>query len=144
MYSICLDTYHVFLDYVVIMNERNLTRTYLETLSFADLVALADEYGVDVPEDLDRRFLIAELLELAQEEAGQNEEMIISSASGSEKSVLPGNYNETQISFVFRNPAWIFVFWNINENDFAALKNDSGELKLRICFMKDPKEPIPE
>ena len=126
------------------MYERNLTRTYLETLSFADLVALADEYGVDVPEDLDRRFLIAELLELAQEEAGQNEEMIISSASGSEKSVLPGNYNETQISFVFRNPAWIFVFWNINENDFAALKNDSGELKLRICFMKDPKEPIPE
>ncbi|MCR4630194.1 MAG: DUF4912 domain-containing protein [Treponema sp.] len=126
------------------MNENSITRSYLETLSFNDLVALADEYGVDVPEDLDRRFLIAELMELALEESGQNEEMIISSENGEGGSALPGNYNETQVSCVFRNPAWLFVFWNINENDAASLKNDEGELKLRICFLKNPKEMIPE
>ena len=46
------------------MNEEPMNRASLEKLSFSDLVQLADEYGVDVPEDLDRRFLIAELLEL--------------------------------------------------------------------------------
>ena len=49
------------------MNEEPINRASLEKLSFSDLVQLADEYGVDVPEDLDRRFLIAELLELAEE-----------------------------------------------------------------------------
>ena len=48
------------------MNEVPISRAYLETLSFSDLVNLADEYGVDVPEDLDRRFLIEELFEIAE------------------------------------------------------------------------------
>lgn len=139
-----LDTHHVFLDYDVIMDERNITRGYLETLSFADLVSLADEHGVDVPDDFDRRFLIAELLELESEDAEQSEDMIISSDAADDSAALPGNYNETQVSCVFRNPAWLFVFWNINENDFAAFKNDTGSLKLRICFLKDSKELVPE
>lgn len=126
------------------MNERIITRSYLETLPFAELVGLADEYGVDVPEDLDRRFLIAELLELAQEESGQNEEMIISSENSNGGTVLHGNYNETQISCVFRNPAWLFVFWNINENDLPNINDSAGSLKLRICYLKDAKELIPE
>ena len=139
-----LDTPHIFIDYGVIMNEKNITRSYLETLSFADLVSLADEYGVDVPEDLDRRFLIAELLELAQEDSEHGEEMIISSDIGDGKSALPQNYNETQVSCVFRNPAWLFVFWNLNENDSSAMKESDGNLKLRMCFLKDSKELIPE
>ena len=49
------------------MDDAIITRSYLETLSFSDLKKLADEYGVDVPEDLDRRFLLSELLEIAEE-----------------------------------------------------------------------------
>ena len=49
------------------MENKVITRAYLETLSFSDLKKLADEYGVDVPEDLDRRFLLCELLEIAEE-----------------------------------------------------------------------------
>ena len=126
------------------MNDRNISRNYLEKLPFSELVELADEYGVDVPEDLDRRFLIAELLELALEESGRNEEMNISSDTEAAQASLPGNYNETQISGVLRNPAWLFVFWNINENDVSALKETAGSLKLRICYMKDNKNPVPE
>ena len=126
------------------MKDKNITRSYLETLSFSDLVGLADEYGVDVPEDLDRRFLIAELLELAQEEAEQDDEMIISSEKGDGKQALLGNYNETQVSCVFRNPAWLFVFWNINENDLSGMKEPNGSLMLRMCFLEDSKELIPE
>ena len=44
------------------MQNEILTRAYLETLSFSDLVTLADNYGIDVPENLDRSFLIGELI----------------------------------------------------------------------------------
>ena len=124
------------------MNEEKITRTYLETLSFSDLVTLADDYGVDVPDDLDRRFLIAELLELAEESANYTEEMIISSDTESgDKNVLSGNYNETQISCILRNPAWLFVFWNINNSDYEKVKAVApGSLKLRICILDGPED----
>ena len=127
------------------MNEEHINRASLEKLSFADLVQLADEYGVDVPEDLDRRFLIAELLELAEESNSTEDEMVISSESEEQPPIVfNGNFNETQVSCVLRNPAWLFVFWNINELVLNRIKETpGGSLKLRICSLSDPKDLKP-
>ena len=135
-----IDTNQFFLDYVVIMNEEPLNRASLEKLSFSDLVQLADEYGVDVPEDLDRRFLIAELLELFEESNNKEDEMIIATESDDQQPlVLNGNFNETQVSCVLRNPAWLFVFWNLNDSDLAKIEDNPGcSLKLRICSFENP------
>lgn len=128
------------------MREDTINRAYLETLSFSDLVRLADEYGVDVPIDLDRRFLIAELLELSEESNGLDDEMIVDTNSSDNSEIkLPNNYNETQVTGILRNPAWLFVFWNISDNDLAKLKdNPESTLKLRICSLINPKETVPE
>lgn len=128
------------------MKEETINRAQLETLSFSDLVKLADEYGVDVPEDLDRRFLIAELLEIIEEEENFNEDMMIATEDAPDNaSVMTGNYNETQVSGVLRNPAWLFVFWNISEIDATKIKEmPDCSLMLRICALKDPKDPVPE
>ena len=128
------------------MNEEPINRASLEKLSFSDLVQLADEYGVDVPEDLDRRFLIAELLELAEESNNIDDEMIIAEESDNPQStVLNGNFNETQVSCVLRNPAWLFVFWNLNDNDAARInENPACSLKLRICLYSDIKDSKPD
>lgn len=128
------------------MSDEALNRASLEKLSFQDLVKLADEYGVDVPEDLDRRFLITELLELSEESDIYNEEMIIASEGGAEQPVvLSGNFNENQVSCILRNPAWLFVFWNINEQDAARIRETPGaSLKLRICSLSNPKDLKPE
>lgn len=129
------------------MKDEPISREYLETLSFSDLVRLADEYGVDVPEDLDRRFVIEELLEIVEEEANTpDEEMIIAAGDNPETAeILTGNYNETQVSGVLRNPAWLFVFWNISDADIIKLKDIPGcSLKLRICSLKSPKDTVPE
>lgn len=127
------------------MKEEKINRPYLETLSFSDLVRLADEYGVDVPVDLDRRFLIAELLELSEESDNLDEEMIIEEDNDNQSKNLPKNYNETQISGVLRNPAWLFVFWNISESDNNKIKEIPGcVLKLRICSLESPKDTVPE
>lgn len=128
------------------MREETINRAYLETLSFSDLVKLADEFGVDVPEDLDRRFLIAELLELSEESDDFDEEMIIDSSKNDVPEItLQENYNETQITGILRNPAWLFVFWNISETDSNKIKdNPDNTLKLRICSLSNPKDPVPE
>ena len=128
------------------MEDEKINRAYLETLSFADLVKLADEYGVDVPEDLDRRFLICELLELAQEFKHDNESpMLISSEeTGIYNTNLPKSYNETQISCVLRSPVWAFVFWDISETDLAMLKGlPDYSLALRVCILDSDNGLVP-
>lgn len=127
------------------MNEEKITRAYLETLSFSDLSNLADEYGVEVPENLNRNFLIAELLELAEDASGIAENMIIASEEESGEIVdLPQNYNETQISCILRNPIWGFVFWNISDADSLQIKDEDASLLLRICSFnsKDELKPV--
>ncbi|MCR4736062.1 MAG: DUF4912 domain-containing protein [Treponema sp.] len=129
------------------MNRENMNRSYLETLSFSDLVKLADEYDVEIPDNLDRRFLIAELLELYEEEKSIGKEnMVISTNDEREKTdTLPKNYNENEISCVLRNPAWLFVFWNLSESDSAMLKSlGNYTLMLRVCSLSSPDEQVPE
>ena len=61
------------------MNDEFISRESLESLSFSDLSNLADKYGIDVPENLDRRFLIAEILEIVEEFNDEREDMQVSS-----------------------------------------------------------------
>lgn len=124
------------------MNDEFITREYLESLSFSDLSNLADKYGIDVPENLNRRFLIAEILEIVEEVSSEKEDMQVSSdMSEVQEFVLPKNYNESQISCVLRNPAWLFVFWNISDFDSQQINSEfGGTLKLRICSLNDSEE----
>jgi len=39
------------------------SRTWLESLSTAELIKLADSFGIDIPHGLERIFIIEELLE---------------------------------------------------------------------------------
>ena len=129
------------------MSDEVITRNYLEKLSFSELSRLADNYGIDVPENLDRRFLIAELLELNEENEEISEDMIISSNNEDSKEVFvfPKNYNETQIDCVLRNPVWLFIFWNISDSDNSLLKKTGDyNLMLRICSFEDEEAKIPD
>ncbi|MCR5437493.1 MAG: DUF4912 domain-containing protein [Treponema sp.] len=129
------------------MEEEKINRVYLETLTFADLTSLADEYGIDVPENLDRRILIGEILDLLDESKKVDENPIVlnTDPNDEETQFLPGNYNETQVTCILRNPIWGFVFWNISEADEAMLRElDNCSLMLRICSLSSPDELKPE
>ena len=95
------------------MERANITRAYLETLSSADLNDLAEEYGIDIPEDLTRRFVIAELLEAAAEDQrARASDLRDIQGTAETKNLsgkapdLPASYNENRITAVLRNPAW--------------------------------------
>lgn len=119
------------------METEFLSRQYLESVSTADLITLADDYGIDIPDDLNRKFIIEELLDLGAESAKDGDEEI--QVKDDDKfilSSLPKSYNHTKINAVLRNPAWAFVFWDIKESDMAFLKKSHAALTLRVIFFE--------
>ena len=70
-------------------------RAYLESLSTADLVDMADDNGIDIPEGLNRRFIIGELLDLADERSGSARDsgILVETDITASHDVLPETYN---------------------------------------------------
>ena len=134
------------------MENSNLSLAHLETLSSADLISLADSYGIDIPENLNRRFIIGELLEVFEEQnqhVTQPEIKIVNSEEEeiifSEEGELPKSFNETKISVILRNPAWAFVFWDISEAALNQISNSSKfkKLVLRVLYFENEGDTNP-
>ncbi|TAH48622.1 MAG: DUF4912 domain-containing protein [Treponema sp.] len=98
-------------------------RAYLESLSTADLVDMADDNGIDIPEGLNRRFIIGELLDLADERSGSARDsgILVETDITASHDALPETYNETGISVLLRDPGWVFVYWDFHSNLFSAI-----------------------
>jgi hypothetical protein len=91
----------------------------LESLTSPDLVALAEEYGIDVPANLNRRLIIGELLD-----AG-------ATAPPMPKLSLPKTYNETAITAILRLPVWVYVYWDFSKQDLRRIEGP-GKPKLLL------------
>lgn len=124
------------------------SRQQLETMATAELIGIADKYGIDIPDDLSRRFIIGELLE-AEEEARSSsphkEDVRILNEEEPVPDSLPKTYNNTAIDAVPRNPAWLFVFWDVKEAETALLlQNSSFESSfLHVSFFESAKDENP-
>ena len=129
-----------------VMDKTFLSRRHLESLSTADLISLADDYGIDIPDNLNRRFIIGELLEAAEELEGEAREDVHISEDMEVSERLPQGYNETKIHVMLRNPAWAFVFWDMQEDVFSALlaDEDFGGFFLQPAFFdsRDAEAPL--
>lgn len=139
------------------MDTNLLSLQHLETLSSADLIAIADDYGIDIPDNLNRRFIIGELLEIGEElEQEQNSapnEMVEDESQKIEVSgELPESFNETEIQVVLRNPVWAYVYWDISQVDLKSLENGSpnnssfskfSHFALRVSYFENPDDQNP-
>ena len=130
------------------MENSNLTLAHLETLSSADLIALADDYGIDIPDNLNRRFIIGELLEVAEEigaEGAQAQTMSEDDEIPERITELPSSFNETEISVILRNPAWAFVFWDISADALRRLSESPrfAGVFLRVSYFENEDDSSP-
>lgn len=103
------------------MEKSDLTRSYLETLSSINLIDLADDYGIDIPENLSRSFVIAEILDTLLEYTHKKTPEIKEAKTELEVLELPISYNENRITAVLRNPVWCYVHWDFKEEDFEKI-----------------------
>lgn len=125
-----------------------LSRAYLETLSFSELLKIADKDGIDVPEDFNRNFLIEEILEVQEDfEKIELDDMIISDeeSESPKEEFVPRAYNSTEVEMVLRNPAWAFVYWNISESDRVSLeKAFVSQMWLRVNSFSEKDQVKPD
>jgi hypothetical protein len=119
------------------VDEALLDRPFLERLTTAELVKLADRAGIDVPPGLERIVIIGALLETVEDVAGALEE---ASAFAEGKRLpassapIPRQYNITYVNVLVRDPLWAFAFWEINSRDREAHERagDFGGYCLRV------------
>jgi len=119
------------------------SRIRLESMSTDELIKIADTYGVDIPFELERVFIIEEILEAVNSSIEEPEDPIEINPSYSEAVLLPKQYNISYIEVIIRDPLWVFVFWEIKSHDREAYEN-TGDFKgyfLRVIPLdKDGKE----
>lgn len=144
-----VDTFKVFLDYYGIMKKDTVSRQQLEAMTTADLILLADKYGINIPDDLNRTFIIGEILEAnneSKEAARKSSEVQIKEDDTPVPDRLPETYNNTYIDAITRNPAWLFVFWDIKASDIAKINDarnfDSVFLHISFFDSADGEEPL--
>jgi len=93
------------------------SRTWLESLSTAELIRLADSYGIDIPHGLERIFIIEELLEYANTDIQEKTDDMEINPAYAETVILPKHYNISYIEVIIRDPLWVFVYWEIKGHD---------------------------
>ncbi|MDR1444594.1 MAG: DUF4912 domain-containing protein [Treponema sp.] len=106
------------------MNQARLVRPYLDSLTTQDLARIADNCGIDIPPNLERIFIIEELLDYARMEEDEEEETLAESPDYLETAPIPRHYNITFIDVMIRDPLWVFVFWEVKEYDRDIFEND--------------------
>lgn len=128
-----------------------MTSENFESLSDQDLHKMADRMGLDLPPDLDRLFVVEEIVEALEEERldrdrGTDAPLYVEDAkywfrdkgpaadAGEAPPALPARYNETAIRALVRDPSWAFAFWDVSETDRGAIEaaGDEGKLFLRV------------
>jgi hypothetical protein len=102
---------------MVNMEDSRLTRPYLESLSTDELVKLADSFGIDIPFDLERIFIIEELLHIAHGDEVVPEDDLGDRPDFTETTGLPRQYNISYIEVMIRDPLWAIIFWEVKVHD---------------------------
>jgi hypothetical protein len=125
--------------------------SYLESLTTAELLKLADRAGIDLPPGLDRTIVIEELLETGDAQSlgsppEETESLDKSPLPLMEKqqaatAPLPKQYNISYIEVLIRDPLWAFAFWEINAHDKETLEAapDFGGYCLRVMPVPEPE-----
>ncbi|MDR2181157.1 MAG: DUF4912 domain-containing protein [Treponema sp.] len=99
-------------------------KSRLEGMTDRELFKMADRFGIDLPPDLDRIFIIRELLESAEDDAPDEDPLREQPMTAGS---LPRYYNITFIEALPRDPRWVFVFWEIKPQDRQRLANSEIE-----------------
>jgi hypothetical protein len=127
-----------------------------ESLSDEALYALADKMGLDLPPELERVFVIEEILDAIEEDSVERRTTGVAPVrieetkfSGSEMDgvdvcldpppAIEQCYNETSVRLLVRDPSWAFAFWEIAANEGLGLHDEEGHagLFLRVFEMSD-------
>ena len=117
-------------------------KTFLESSTTKELCKLAEQAGISIPPDLDRIFIIRELLDSMIDEelfakpftekdtAPTSLNGAVSTPYTSSHNVktasLPQQYHITYLEVLPRDPQWVYIFWEIKALERERYEMDPG------------------
>ena len=128
-----------------------MTTENFESLSDPDLRAIADRMGLGLPADLDRIFVVEEIVESLEEDRlerdrGTEAPLYVEDAKywcrddgdvrlADSPPKLETRYNETAVRALVRDPSWAFALWDVSETDRSAIEaaGEDARLFLRVA-----------
>jgi len=115
------------------------TVSYLESLSTGELLVLADKNGLDIPDGLERGFIIEELFYIDYDAEDSGADPIHhheQSAESGRIAALPQQYHISFVEVLIRDPLWVFVFWEVKAQD-PDTRQEHGD-SSRYCLKVTP------
>lgn len=131
-----------------------MTRERLLSLSYENLIHIAQKGKIDYIEDAAKDELVTAIIDAYEEDQQEREEMYnlavrIASTKydvslieeldipQDEEIELPESYNENRMILMLRDPAWAFLYWDLEEKKHIDLEQRPGVqgLFLRIYEM---------
>ena len=134
-----------------------MTEERLQLLPKKFLTNIAQKEGIKVSKNIDKQDLIDLIIEAIEEDRNDNRildnpVMKIKEKKfditldeqyyfNDDKYPLPEKYHETKIVLLLRDPAWAFVYWEINKSDMPDDKEKIKEFNflLRVYELKQPE-----
>jgi uncharacterized protein len=154
---------HALTSLLLLFQNDRVKTERLESFSIEELYSLADKMGLDLPPDLERPFVVEEILEVLAEDSEDRrssqgdavhvdekkfsgfelDDIEIDEESGQ---ALDARYNETMIRAMARDPSWAFAYWDVADSDLAGLRGDeqSAGLFLRIAEIASAEDGAAE
>ncbi|GMO41176.1 MAG: DUF4912 domain-containing protein [Termitinemataceae bacterium] len=122
------------------MQDNFINESNLQKYSTDELIMLAKRLDIDIHPNVDRLFIIDELLESApcldiyQDDQGENKKISKKSLQSEQinhvdselTSEIPKQYNLTFIETLVRDPLWVFVYWEIRNIEKKQIESKPG------------------
>jgi hypothetical protein len=120
------------------MYESVISRSYLESLTTEELLSLSDNRGIEIPAELERNFIIEEILDAFLADAYSPEEgesLPLEETDILDPVPLPKHYNITYIDVIVRDPLWVYAFWEIKcaEKEIYEKESNFEGYFLKVC-----------
>lgn len=127
----------------------------LETLTESELRSIAKQEDIDDWESLSREEIIEELESIYEDNDTPDSSGTLSqkyintlAPSSSDPRRLPGvediprHYNKTYIHLTQKDVSWVYVFWNLSENDYRQTQETEGiRFLIRAVALEEPGKP---
>jgi len=127
----------------------------LETLTDSELQSIARQEDIDDWESLSREELLEEIESLYEdnedpETSGTLNQKYLNTLNpgNSDFARLPGvedipkHYNKTYIHVTQKDDSWVYVFWNLSENEYKETQDDEGlSFAIRAVALAEDSKP---
>lgn len=132
----------------------------LHSMATDSLLEFAKRMGLDLPDGLERPFIIEEILDAREEERYGAVEGSLSTLSGldslpavnpegqadaeqgTEKGLCDIRYNESSIQAVLKDPSWAYLSWDLREDENAFQHEQDGKgFSIRVIELASPQDP---